>query len=204
MVMPCGPVLCERTAFTATDKRLAAPERHTNPVYRTLQQIYLLASDWLLQQGDVEGIDEAEQRRITFHLRQFVDAMSPTLMLLWTRRSAKAVETGGTSVSAGAANLIADLNAGRLSMVDTEAFAPGGNCFHTRKGGPPQSPDGADPVRAPTTEARRSGWQLSGDHLERCDAAAAPQGGPRPDRRGGSGDGAIRQDRTVWLSWPTG
>ena len=113
---------------TATDKRFAAPEWHTNPVYRTLQQIYLLASDWLLQQGDVEGMDEAEQRRITFHLRQFVDAMSPTLMLLSNPAALqKAVETGGTSVAAGAANLIADLNAGRLSMVDTEAFAPGRN-----------------------------------------------------------------------------
>jgi polyhydroxyalkanoate synthase len=113
---------------SASDKRFAAPEWHTNPVYRTLQQIYLLASDWLLQQGNVEGMDEAEQQRINFHLRQFVDAMSPTLMLLSNPAALrKAVETGGTSIAAGAANLIADLQAGRLSMVDTEAFAPGRN-----------------------------------------------------------------------------
>jgi polyhydroxyalkanoate synthase len=42
------------SSSAVTDKRFAAPEWHTNPVYRTLQQIYLLASDWLLQQGDVE------------------------------------------------------------------------------------------------------------------------------------------------------
>jgi len=112
----------------AKDKRFAAPEWHTNPVYRTLQQIYLLASDWLLQQGDVQGIDEAEQQRINFHLRQFVDAMSPALILLSNPVALqKAIETGGTSIAAGAANLIADLQAGRLSMVDTEAFAPGKN-----------------------------------------------------------------------------
>jgi polyhydroxyalkanoate synthase len=112
----------------AADKRFAAPEWHTNPVYRTLQQIYLLASDWLLDQGDVDDMDEAERQRITFHLRQFVDAMSPTLMLLSNPAALqKAVETGGASVAAGAANLIADLKAGRLSMVDTEAFAPGRN-----------------------------------------------------------------------------
>ncbi|WP_099513263.1 PHA/PHB synthase family protein [Microvirga ossetica] len=122
------PSSAKGPSSTATDKRFAAPEWHTNPVYRTLQQIYLLASDWLLQQGDVEGMDEAEQRRITFHLRQFVDAMSPTLILLSNPAPLqKAVETGGTSVAAGAANLIADLNAGRLSIVDTEAFAPGRN-----------------------------------------------------------------------------
>jgi polyhydroxyalkanoate synthase len=39
----------------------------------------------------------------------------------------KAIETGGASIAAGAANLIADVAAGRLSMVDTEAFAPGRN-----------------------------------------------------------------------------
>ncbi len=110
------------------DKRFAAPEWHTNPAYRTLQQIYLLASDWLLQQGDVEGMDEAEQQRINFHLRQFVDAMSPALILLSNPVALrKAIVTGGTSIAAGAANLIADLQAGRLSMVDTEAFAPGRN-----------------------------------------------------------------------------
>jgi polyhydroxyalkanoate synthase len=66
----------------ALDKRFAAPEWHTNPAYRTLQQVYLLASDWLLEQGNVDDMDEAEQQRITFHLRQFVDAMSPTLFLM--------------------------------------------------------------------------------------------------------------------------
>jgi polyhydroxyalkanoate synthase subunit PhaC len=122
------PSSAKGPSTTATDKRFAAPEWHTNPAYRTLQQIYLLASDWLLDQGDVEGMDAAEQQRITFHLRQFVDAMSPALMLLSNPAALqKAVETGGTSVAAGAANLIADLNAGRLSMVDTEAFAPGRN-----------------------------------------------------------------------------
>ena len=39
----------------------------------------------------------------------------------------KAFETGGASVAAGARNLLADINAGRLSMVDEEAFAPGRN-----------------------------------------------------------------------------
>ena len=71
-------------------------------------------------------MDEAERQRINFHLRQFVDAMSPTLMLMSNPAALhKAIETGGASVAAGARNLIADLNAGRLSMVDAEAFAPG-------------------------------------------------------------------------------
>ena len=112
----------------SADKRFAAPEWHTNPVYRTIKEIYLLASDWLLQQDDAGDMDEAERQRINFHLRQFVDAMSPSLMLMSNPAALrKAIETGGASVAAGARNLLADINAERLSMVDAEAFAPGRN-----------------------------------------------------------------------------
>ena len=110
------------------DKRFAAPEWQSNPAYRLLKEVYLLASDWLLEQGETADMDEAERQRINFHLRQFVDAMSPTLMLMSNPAALKkAMETGGASVAAGARNLMADLNAGRLSMVDADAYAPGRN-----------------------------------------------------------------------------
>src|SRR3954463_13373480 len=111
----------------SADKRFAAPEWHTNPVYRTLKEVYLLASDWLRKQAyAVDDMDEAERQRINFHLRQFVDAMSPTLILMSNPAALhKAIETGGASVVAGARNMMADLNAGRLTMVEAEAFAPG-------------------------------------------------------------------------------
>jgi polyhydroxyalkanoate synthase len=112
------------------DKRFSAPEWQTNPAYRTLKEGYLLASDWLLRQGDsvASGLDEAEQRRLAFHLRQFVEAMSPTLLLASNPAALRrAMETGGASLAAGARNLMADLKAGRLSMVDATAFAPGRN-----------------------------------------------------------------------------
>jgi polyhydroxyalkanoate synthase len=115
-------------AVASVDKRFAAAEWHTNPVYRTLKEVYLLASDWLLEQGDATDMDEAERHRINFHLRQFVDAMSPSLILMSNPVALhKAIETGGASVVAGAHNLLTDINAGRLSMVDAEAFAPGRN-----------------------------------------------------------------------------
>jgi polyhydroxyalkanoate synthase len=110
------------------DKRFAAPEWHSNPVYRTLKEAYLLASDWLLKQGEADGLDEAERQRLTFHLRQFVDAMSPSLLLFSNPAALRrAIETGGSSLADGARNLLKDLRAGRLSLVDTDAFAPGRN-----------------------------------------------------------------------------
>jgi polyhydroxyalkanoate synthase len=76
----------------AADKRFSAPEWHTNPAYRTLQQVYLLASDWLLEQGNVDDMDQAEQRRINFHQRALQPAppisslMSPLGVSAWSTR----------------------------------------------------------------------------------------------------------------------
>ena len=118
----------EESPATSRDKRFAAPEWRSNPAYLALKQLYLLASDWLLEQGDAPDMDEAERQRLNFHLRQFVDAMSPSLMLMSNPVALrKAIETGGASLADGARNLISDLSAGRLSMVDAEAFAPGRN-----------------------------------------------------------------------------
>ena len=50
--------------------------------------------------------------------------MSPTLLLLSNPAALrKAMETGGSSLTAGARNLLSDLKEGRLSMVDTTAQA---------------------------------------------------------------------------------
>src|SRR4051794_6844410 len=116
------------SAAKLADKRFAAPEWRTNPAYRALKELYLLASDWLLEQGDATDMDEAERQRVNFHLRQFVDAMSPSLMFISNPVALhKAIETGGASLADGARNLLADIKAGRLNMVDAEAFAPGRN-----------------------------------------------------------------------------
>ncbi len=112
----------------SADKRFAATEWQTNPVYRTLKELYLLASDWLLKQGTIEGMDESERQRLNFHLRQFVDAMSPSLLLMSNPAALRrAIETGGASLAEGARNLLSDLQEGRLSIVDLTAFAPGRN-----------------------------------------------------------------------------
>jgi polyhydroxyalkanoate synthase subunit PhaC len=112
----------------ALDKRFAAPEWQSNPAFRTLKEMYLLASDWLLKQGITDDSDDPEEQRLRFHLRQFVDAMSPSLMLLSNPEALRrAMETGGASLADGMRNLAQDMKEGRLSMVDATAFAPGRN-----------------------------------------------------------------------------
>ncbi len=116
-------------AASNADKRFAAPEWQSNPAYRTLKELYLLASDWLLRQvSESDTLNPAERQHLTFHLRQFVDAMSPTLLLASNPVALRrAVETGGASVADGVRNLMHDLKEGKLSMVDATAFAPGRN-----------------------------------------------------------------------------
>ncbi len=116
------------TSTSLTDKRFASPDWHDNPIYRTLKEAYLLASDWLLELGARADLTGAEKQRLDFHLRQFVDATSPTLLLISNPAALhRAIETGGASVADGLRNLLDDVRNGRLSMVDVTAFAPGRN-----------------------------------------------------------------------------
>jgi polyhydroxyalkanoate synthase len=116
----------------AGDKRFDAPEWHANPVYRTLKDMYLLASDFLLGESESEDLEPEERERLRFHLGQFVNATSPTLMLLANPAALRrAMETCGASLTDGARNLLNDLKEGRLTMVDATAFAPGRNLATT-------------------------------------------------------------------------
>ncbi|MGA2639042.1 MAG: class I poly(R)-hydroxyalkanoic acid synthase, partial [Methylocella sp.] len=47
----CGLARPEPAASGGADKRFAAPEWQGNPVYHTLKELYLIASDWLLRQA---------------------------------------------------------------------------------------------------------------------------------------------------------
>jgi len=77
----CGLARPEPAASGGADKRFAAPEWQGNPIFRTLKELYLLASDWLLRQAsEAEDLSPAERQHLEFHLRQFVDAVSPTLL----------------------------------------------------------------------------------------------------------------------------
>src|SRR5918997_6235592 len=111
------------------DKRFSAPDWTENPFYETLKESYLLTSEYLLKEAEeTDGQDTDEQRRLRFHLQQFVDAMAPVNFLLTNPAALRrVVETGGTSLAEGTRNLLADLKEGRLSMTDTTAYELGEN-----------------------------------------------------------------------------
>jgi len=123
----------ERKETMEGDKRFSGPEWDQNPYYETLKQSYLLASDYLLEESKrTNGHDTDEEQKLKFHLNQFVEAMAPVNFLLTNPAALKRVfETGGMSLVEGSRNLIADLEDGSLSMVDSEAFEVGENLATT-------------------------------------------------------------------------
>jgi polyhydroxyalkanoate synthase len=123
------PEPSKQTEPGKADRRFAAPEWESNPFYRTLEQMYLLASEYLLREAErTDGQDTEEDQKLKFHLKQFVDAMAPVNFLLTNPEALRrAVETGGQSLAEGARHLTEDLQQGQLSMTDYTAFEPGEN-----------------------------------------------------------------------------
>ena len=117
----------------AADRRFEAPEWEQHPFFRVVKQCYLAIAAQLREEADREVPDPTERHRLMFHVQQLIDATSPTLF--WPTNPAalrKALETGGGSVADGLRNLVADLREGRMTMTDTEAFAPGKNLAITQ------------------------------------------------------------------------
>jgi polyhydroxyalkanoate synthase len=115
------------------DKRFSATDWQQNPVFDVLKQSYLLAATTLLKTAsETEGLDEKQQHKMVFYLRQFLDAISPTNYLFTNPQVIhETILTGGQNLSKGMEHLMRDLQAGQLKMTDTDAFQPGRNLATT-------------------------------------------------------------------------
>ncbi len=111
------------------DKRFSAPDWQQNALFNALKQSYLLAATTLLKTAaESEELDDPQQRRLVFYLRQFLDAISPTNFAFTNPQVIhEALESGGQSLVSGLQHLIRDVAAGQLTMTDTAAFTPGRN-----------------------------------------------------------------------------
>jgi polyhydroxyalkanoate synthase subunit PhaC len=98
-------------------------------IFDALKQTYLLTATTLLKTAsEVEGLDEQQQRKLVFYLRQFLDAISPTNVLFTNPQVLhETVQSGGKNLVTRMEHLLRDLNAGQMKMTDTDVFAPGRN-----------------------------------------------------------------------------
>lgn len=111
------------------DKRFSAPDWQQNPAFDALKQSYLLTATTLLKAAsEHEGLDEKQQRKLVFYLRQFIDAISPTnYAFINPQVLHETIQSGGQNLVQGTEHLLRDLKAGQIKMTDTEAFEPGRN-----------------------------------------------------------------------------
>jgi polyhydroxyalkanoate synthase subunit PhaC len=111
------------------DKRFSAPDWQRNAAFDAIKQSYLLSATTLLKSAAaVEGLEPAQQRKVTFYLRQFIDAISPTNSLFTNPQVIhETIETGGRNLVQGTEHLLRDVAAGEIKMTDKDAFAPGRN-----------------------------------------------------------------------------
>jgi polyhydroxyalkanoate synthase len=111
----------------AGDKRFSAPDWQQNPVFDALKQYYLLtAMTWLQTVEGIEGIDAKQRQRLTFVLRQFLDAISPTNFAFTNPQVIhETITTGGQNLVKGMQHLLRDIKEGEIQITDTKAFQVG-------------------------------------------------------------------------------
>jgi len=112
-----------------SDKRFSVADWQQNPIFDAIKQVYLLTATTLLKAAsEIEGLDEKQQRKMIFYLRQFLDAISPTNFAFTNPQVIhETLQSGGQNLVKGMEHLVRDMQAGQIKMTDTDTFAPGRN-----------------------------------------------------------------------------
>jgi polyhydroxyalkanoate synthase len=110
------------------DRRFSAPEWTANPLSAFQAASYLLNAEFLNRMADAVDAPPREQQKIRFAVQQMVDAMSPANFLATNPEAQqKMIESKGESLAKGLANMLSDLQKGRISQSDESAFEVGRN-----------------------------------------------------------------------------
>lgn len=117
------------------DRRFAHAAWTENAGLDSVKEAYLFATEALVAGIDaIPDLDPAVKRRARFWAKQFADAASPT-NVAWLNPLVveETLKTGGRNLVRGMENLLDDLqnNAGRVKLVDTDAFTVGENVATT-------------------------------------------------------------------------
>ena len=114
------------------DRRFQSEEWSKSPIYDYIKQSYLLTSKMLTDMAASAHLSPSEQKKLDFYTKQYVDAFSPTNFALTNPEVLQqALETKGQSLVDGLRNLLGDIEKGRISMTDEEAFELGKNLATT-------------------------------------------------------------------------
>ena len=110
------------------DRRFAHRGWRDNPYYDYLKQSYLLAAEYLEKLVEHAALDGPARERARFAVKQWIDAMCPANFAATNPQFVEqALGTQGESLARGLANLLADVQRGRIRQTDEQAFELGRN-----------------------------------------------------------------------------
>ncbi len=110
------------------DKRFASPDWHTHTMHAYSAASYLLNARFLMAMAEAVEASEKTRQKIRFAVQQMIDAMSPANFLVTNPEAqAKLIESKGESLAKGIAQMLADMQKGRISQTDESAFEVGKN-----------------------------------------------------------------------------
>jgi polyhydroxyalkanoate synthase len=114
------------------DKRFAAPAWQDNVMSAFSAASYLLNAEFLNAMADAVEAPAREKQKIRFAVQQMVDAMSPANFLATNPEAQQQlIDSKGDSLTRGMANMLKDLQKGRISQSDESAFRVGENVATT-------------------------------------------------------------------------
>ena len=110
------------------DRRFSSEAWSRSPAHLMMAHLYLLSSQAMQSMVEAAEVPHEVKDRLQFSVMQFVDAMSPANFFA-TNPDAQAavVSSGGETLRAGMANLMTDLQKGRISQTDESKFKVGEN-----------------------------------------------------------------------------
>jgi len=115
------------------DRRFNDEAWGESPIYDYIRQAYLLNAEFMNRVASEAPMEDGRiKARVQFLTRQYVDALSPSNFAATNPEFIKtALDTKGESITRGIQNLLKDLEKGRISMTDDEAFEVGRNLATT-------------------------------------------------------------------------
>ena len=110
------------------DRRFAHETWHDNGPFTWTAALYLLNAEFMQKLADAVDGERQVRDRVKFATQQWVDMLSPANFLATNPEAQfKLLETKGESLKAGLEHLFDDLQRGRITQTDEEAFEIGRN-----------------------------------------------------------------------------
>lgn len=114
------------------DRRFSSPVWLADGQRLLMAHAYLLSARTLNRMVEAAQVSEPVRSRLRFSVMQWVDALSPANFLAFNPDAQQAIiDSGGKALTAGLANLMADLKKGRITQTDESHFEIGRNVATT-------------------------------------------------------------------------